>query len=41
MRLWDYQFYLLIPPARLFHSAQSYSFELLEALFEFSVDKQH
>ena len=28
MRLCDYQFYLLIPPARLFHSAQSFSFEL-------------
>ena len=28
MRLYDYQFYLLIPPARLFHSTQSFSFEL-------------
>ena len=28
MRLCDYQFYFLIPPARLRHSAQSFSFEL-------------
>ena len=28
MRLCDYQFYLLISPARLFHSAQSFSFKL-------------
>ena len=28
MRLRDYQFYLLILPARLLHSAQSFSFEL-------------
>ena len=28
MRLRDYYFYLAIPPARLFHSAQSFSLEL-------------
>ena len=28
MRLCDYQFYWLVPPARLCHSAQSLSFEL-------------
>ena len=28
MRLCNYQFYLLIPPGRLLHSAQSFSFEL-------------
>ena len=28
MRLCDCKFYSLIPPARLFHSAQSFSFEL-------------
>ena len=44
MRLYDYQFYLLIPPAYLLHSAQSFSFELKRKtirIFEFSVDKQH
>ena len=40
MRLCDYQFYWLIPPPRLFHSVQSFSFELAETLFEHSVGKQ-
>ena len=28
MRLCDYRFYLLIPPTRLLHSVQSFSFKL-------------
>ena len=41
MRLFNYQIYLLIFPARLLHSAQSLASNQKETLFEFSVDKQH